>query len=171
MAKYSTGGSGGGDDGDACELCGAATDSLRTASIAGATLQVCADCAPHDDAKKSKSRSTSGGDGGAGGRDRKKRAARNVAAMRDAQQSDSTKWEREGTNYDDDPLPYLVSGYGDRMSEARQEAGLQISELADDLEVPEEQLLAVEQGRAARAGVGGSLIAEIESTLDVTLAE
>jgi hypothetical protein len=38
MAKYSTGGSGGGDDGDACELCGAATDSLRTASIAGATL-------------------------------------------------------------------------------------------------------------------------------------
>ncbi|MFC7007678.1 helix-turn-helix domain-containing protein [Halalkalicoccus salilacus] len=169
MAKYSTGGSGGGDDGDACELCGAATDSLRTASIAGATLQVCADCAPHDDAKRSKS--TSGGNGGEDGRDRKKRAARNVAAMRDAQQSNSTKWEREGTNYDDDPLPYLVSGYGDRMSEARQEAGLQLSELADDLEVPEEQLMAVEQGRAARAGVGGSLIAEIESALEIELAE
>lgn len=175
MAKYSTGGSGGGDDGDSCELCGADTDSLRTASIAGATLQVCADCAPHDDAKKKSKRRRGGNeDGGGGGndeRDRKQRAARNVATMRDGQQADSSHWEREGTNYDDDPLPYLLSGYGDRMSEARQEAGLQLSELADELGVPEEQLMAVEQGRAARAGVGGSLIAEIESELDVELAE
>ena len=172
MAKYSTGGSGGGDGGDACELCGADTDSLRTASIAGATLQVCADCAPHDDAKKKSRRGSSGsGNGGNDERDRKQRAARNVAAVRDGQQADSSHWEREGTNYDDDPLPYLLSGYGDRMSEARQEAGLQLSELADELGVPEEQLMAVEQGRAARAGVGGSLIAEIESELDVELAE
>lgn len=172
MAKYSTGGSGGGDDGDSCELCGADTDSLRTASIAGATLQVCADCAPHDDAKKKSRRGSSGSaNGGNDERDRKQRAARNVAAMRDGQQADSSHWEREGTNYDDDPLPYLLSGYGDRMSEARQEAGLQLSELAAELDVPEEQLMAVEQGRAARAGIGGSLIAEIESELDVELAE
>jgi ribosome-binding protein aMBF1 (putative translation factor) len=168
MAKYSTGGSGGGDDGGSCELCGAETDSLRTASVAGATLQVCRDCAPHDDAKASGSTSDDGEDGG---RDRKQRAARNVAAIRDAQQADTTRWEREGTNYDDDPLPYLVSGYGERVREARQEAGLGTAELADELGVNEEQVMAVEQGRAARAGVGGSLIAEIESELDVDLAE
>lgn len=175
MAKYSTGGSSGSDDSDTCELCGATSDSLRTATIAGATLQVCADCAPYDDAQKSKPRSGSGSNStsqsGNDGRDRKQRTARNVAAMRDAQQSDSSHWEREGTNYDDDPLPYLVSGYGDRVKEARQEAGLQISELADDLGVKEEELMAIEQGRAARAGVGGSLIAELESTLDVEIAE
>lgn len=164
MAKYSTGGSSGGDDGGSCELCGATSGSLKTATIAGATLQVCAACAPHDDAKEKRTdRSTES--------DRKKRAARKVAQMRDAQQGDSTRWEREGTNYDDDPLPYLRSGYGDRLREARQDVGLQINELADSLDVPEEQIMAVEQGRAARAGVGGSLISDLESELDVELAE
>lgn len=164
MAKYSTGGSSEEGDGGSCELCGASSGSLKTASIAGATLEVCAACAPHDDAKKNRDERSKESD-------RKKRAARKVAEMRDAQGGDSTHWEREGTNYDDDPLPYLVSGYGDRLKEARQDAGLQIHELADALDVPEEQLMAVEQGRAARAGVGGSLIADLESDLDVELAE
>ncbi|MEM4782663.1 MAG: multiprotein-bridging factor 1 family protein [Halalkalicoccus sp.] len=164
MAKYSTGGSSGGGDGDSCELCGADSSSLRTANIAGATLQVCRACAPHDDAdEKREERSKE--------RERKQRAARTVAKLRDAQSGDSTRWEEEGTNYDSDPLPYLVSGYSDRLREARQDAGLQINELAASLDVSEEQIMAVEQGRAARAGVGGSLIAELESELDVELAE
>lgn len=164
MAKYSTGDSAGGGDGSSCELCGASSGSLKTASIAGATLEVCSACAPHDDAQKKRDeRSTES--------DRKKRAARKVAEMRDAQGGDSSRWEREGTNYADDPLPYLVSDYGDRFKEARQDAGLQIHDLAESLGVPEEQLMAVEQGRAARAGVGGSLIADIESDLDIELAE
>ncbi|MDL5361371.1 multiprotein-bridging factor 1 family protein [Halalkalicoccus sp. NIPERK01] len=165
MAKYSTGDSAGGGDGGSCELCGATSGSLTTASIAGATLQVCSACTPHDDAKKERREEAPDE------RDRKKRAARTVAKMHDAQQGDSTRWEREGTNYADDPLPYLVSDYGDRFREARRDAGLQIDELADSLDVPEEQLVAVEQGRAARADVGGSLIAALESELDVELAE
>ena len=164
MAKYSTGGSSGGDDGGSCELCGVSSSSLKTATIAGATLQVCASCGAHDDADTKRDERSKE-------RDRKKRAARKVAEMRDAQGGDSTRWEREGTNYDSDPLPYLVSGYGDRLREARQDAGLQINELADSIDVSEEQIMAVEQGRAARAGVGGSLIADLESELDIELAE
>lgn len=164
MAKYSTGGSSGGDDGGSCELCGASSKSLKTATIAGATLQVCSSCAPHDDTDKKRDERSKE-------RDRKKRAARRVAKMQDASGGDSTRWEREGTNYDSDPLPYLVSSYGDRLQAARQDAGLQINELADRLDVPEEQIMAVEQGRAARAGVGGSLIADLESELEIELAE
>ncbi len=161
MAKYSTGDSGGKGDGGTCELCGTDSDSLRTATISGATLQICPDCAPHDDATNDTDEDS----------DRNRRAARNMAAMHDAQASDTTHWEREGTNYDDDQLPYLVSDYDDRVREARQETGLRIEELAADLDVPEDRIVAVEQGRATRAGVGGSLIADLESTLDITLAE
>ncbi|ADJ15223.1 helix-turn-helix domain-containing protein [Halalkalicoccus jeotgali] len=164
MAKYSTGGSSDGGDGGSCELCGESTGSLKTATIAGATLQVCSACAPHDDAPKKRDERSKE-------RDRKQRAARKIAEIQDSQGGDSSRWEREGTNYADDPLPYLVSGYGDRLKEARQDAGLQVHELAESLDVPEEQLMAVEQGRAARAGVGGSLIADLESELDIELAE
>ncbi len=165
MAKYSTGGVGGGDGG-ACELCGAEGVSLRTATVAGARLQVCDECARHSDDTK---------DAGGGpqrrddDRNRRKKAAQNVARLSDAKRADHN-WE-EGTDYEDDPLPYLVRGYGARVENARQERGLQIPELADALGVPVEELEAVEQGRAARAGIGGSLIEALESHLDIELAE
>ena len=173
MAKYSTG-AGGGGDGTSCELCGAESSSLREANIAGARLQVCANCAPHDDSQRGGSGAASGGGDGGAGRsesDRKKRAAKNVAKANPIWDGDSEHWEREGTNYDDDPLPYLVTDYGDRLATARQEAGLQREELADELGTPERDILAVEQGRAIQAGVGGGLIEALEDRLDVTLSE
>lgn len=168
MAKYSTGGIGG-DSGGACELCGAEGRDLRTANVAGAKLQVCKECARHGDADE---RSSSGG----GSRDgsepnRKKRAAQNIAKLSDAQKGDSKHWEEHGTDYDDDPLPYLVRGYGERLEEARQDAGLQAGELAGEMGVDEADILAVEQGRANRAGIGGSLISALEERLNVELAE
>ncbi|MEA1932119.1 MAG: multiprotein-bridging factor 1 family protein [Euryarchaeota archaeon] len=185
MAKYSTGGGGGGGDGDACELCGKASSRLSKANIAGAKLLVCPDCSPHDD-----SRRDTGGHGGQGGQsqgsggsgsgsssgsdssvDRKKRAAQKQAEIYDAQKGDSSHWEKEGTNYERDRLPYLVSDYDERVEAARQDAGLTIEELAAELDIDDEAYLAVEQGRAARAGVGGSLIRDIESELDVTLVD
>ncbi|MDG5821763.1 multiprotein-bridging factor 1 family protein [Natronococcus sp. A-GB7] len=176
MAKYSTGSSGGGG-GTNCELCGAESDSLRRAQVAGAELEVCPDCAPHDDAQK-----RSGGRGGRGGSSsqgggqddgpsRKQKAAQNVAKANPVWDGDSEHWEKEGTNYDDDPLPYLVSDYGSVLVEARREAGYQREELAEELDVPEKDLLAIEQGRATQAGVGGGLIDALEETLDVSLAE
>ncbi|MFW5919782.1 MAG: transcriptional regulator, partial [Halanaeroarchaeum sp.] len=66
MAKYSTGGSRGGDGGGNCELCGAATEDLRTATVAGATLQVCPDCATHGDGGGPSGGSSGGGSGGGG---------------------------------------------------------------------------------------------------------
>jgi ribosome-binding protein aMBF1 (putative translation factor) len=174
MAKYSTGGGGGSGDGDSCELCGRASGSLRRANVAGADLLVCGDCAPHDDTRRRR------GGGGGGGRDddgenpertRKQRAAQNTARMYDAGKGDASHWEREGTDYEKDRLPYLVSGYGGVVEGARQDAGLTAEELAADLDADEDDVLAVEQGRATRAGVGGSLVRKLEERLGVTLVE
>jgi ribosome-binding protein aMBF1 (putative translation factor) len=168
MAKYSTGDSSGGDGGDTCELCGKPSDSLRQANVAGATLQVCPSCAPHDDA------SHSGSGGGAEDddeRDRKRRAVRNAARASPNWDGDSSHWEEEGTDYEEDRLPYLVDDYGKVVIEARQDAGLQREELAEELGVRESDLLAVEQGRATKAGIGGSVIAALEERLDVALSE
>ena len=171
MAKYSTGGSAGGDGGGACELCGETTEDLRTATVAGATLQVCPDCASHGDGGGPSS-GTGGGSGANTGRDSPgRRAAKNTARALDAASGDSRHWEEEGTNYDRDQLPYLVRDYGERVVRARQDAGLQREELADELGIDENDLLAVEQGRATQAGVGGSVIAALEDRLEVELAD
>ncbi|MFB1062508.1 multiprotein-bridging factor 1 family protein [Natrinema sp. H-ect4] len=180
MAKYSTGSSGGGG-GTNCELCGAESNSLRLATVAGAELEVCPDCAPHDDSQthgrdRNRGGGNSSGSGSSGGSSsdgpsRTQKAAQNVAKANPVWDGDSEHWESEGTNYDDDQLPYLVSDYGETLVEARRDAGLQREELADELGAPEKDLLAVEQGRATQAGVGGGLIEALEERLDVTLAE
>lgn len=173
MAKYSTGGVGS-EGGDSCELCGQETTNLRDATVAGARLQVCEACARHDEAGTG-SDAGSGGEGGGGSdrdeRERRQRAARNTARLDDARSGDPAHWEQEGTDYQDDPLPYLVRGYGERLEEARQDAGLQPDELAGELGATEADILAIEQGRANRAGVSGSLIEAIEERLNVQLAE
>ena len=57
------------------------------------------------------------------------------------------------------------------MAAARQEVGLQPDELAAELSVAEDDLVAVEQGRAARANVGGSVVEAIEAQLDVEIVD
>ncbi|USZ67768.1 multiprotein-bridging factor 1 family protein [Halorussus salilacus] len=164
MAKYSTGGSSGSSGGGACELCGKSSDSLTEANVAGAQLQVCSECASHND-------NAATDDATAEERERKRRAAQNTAKASGVYNDDSTHWEEEGTNYDDDPLPYLVADYGETVERARQAEGLQRDELAEDLDVDENDLLAVEQGRANQANVGGSVVRALEDRLDVTLVE
>ena len=190
MTKYSTGSGGGGGDGDACELCGRETSNLQRANVAGAELLVCSNCRPHDDARKgsgggrsgSGGRGSSGGgasgsgggapsSGGSGSTSRKKEVARKQAKVYDAATGDSRHWEEEGTNYETDRLPYLVSGYDETVQTARQEAGLTVEELAERLGIDEDDLLAVEQGRAATAGVGGSVVRAIEEELDVEVVD
>lgn len=188
MAKYSTGGGGGGDDGDACELCGRETTELQRATVAGAQLLVCSSCRPHDDAGNapggrggsgsggSRGGSSGGSPGGAssestGSGSRKQEIARKQAKMYDSATGDSKHWEESGTNYESDRLPYLVSGYGDTVSEARQAAGLTVEELAEELEIDEDDVFAVEDGRAATAGVGGSVVRAIEERLDVEIVD
>ena len=162
MAKYSTGDAGS-DSSDSCELCGAAGVETQSVNVAGAQLEVCSDCAQHDDRSK-----TAGGS--ADGRNRKKQAAKNTARMHDAAKADSSHWE-EGADYDDDQLPYLKRNYDERLTEARQDAGYQLEELAGELGVDESDLLALEQGRATQAGVGGSVVRAAEEFLDVDLVE
>jgi len=165
MAKYSTGGVGG-DSSGACELCGAEDRSLETARVAGAELEVCGECARHGDDSGGGS---GGGDDADEERSRRKKAAQNTARIDDARTVD-TDFE-EGTDYEDDPLPYLVSGYGELVEDARQDVGLQADELAAELDVDEDDVVAVEQGRAARANVGGSVIEALEDRLGIELAE
>ncbi len=165
MAKYSTGEAGGGGS-DSCELCGAAGVDLQRATVAGATLLVCADCAHHGDTGGG----SSTGEPDRGEESRSKRAAQNTARVHDAASNDPTHWE-DGADYDDDQLPYLVPDYGDRLTSARQDAGLQLEELARELDLDTADVLAVEQGRATQAGVGGSVIGTLETFLDVELAE
>ena len=165
MAKYSTGGVGG-DSSGACELCGAEDRSLETARVAGAELEVCGECARHGDDSGGGS---GGGDDADEERSRRKKAAQNTARIDDARTVD-TDFE-EGTDYEDDPLPYLVSVYGELVEDARQDVGLQADELAAELDVDEDDVVAVEQGRAARANVGGSVIEALEDRLGVELAE
>ncbi|WP_132059566.1 helix-turn-helix domain-containing protein [Halorussus amylolyticus] len=164
MAKYSTGGSSGASGGGACELCGKSSDSLTEANVAGAQLEVCSDCATHNDNAQTKQETSDEVE-------RNRRAAQNTAKASGVYNDDSSHWEEEGTNYDDDPLPYLVRNYGENVEEARQEQGLQREELADELDVSENDLLAVEQGRANQANVGGSVVRALEERLDVTLVE
>lgn len=173
MPKYSTGGGGGGNDGDSCELCGRSTSKLRRANVAGADLLVCSDCAPHDDSQHGSSGSSGGSSSSSssdGEPNRKKRAAQRQAKMYDQAQGDSKHWEK-GTNYEKDRLPYLVSDYGDVVADARQEEGLTVEELAAELDAEESDVDAVEQGRATRADVGGSLIRALEERLGVTLVD
>jgi len=166
MPKYSTGGAGGGGGGQTCELCGSASDSLRDANVAGAELTVCPDCASHDESPQADD------DGDDADPDRRKRAAQNQAKQFDAvTRGDSSHWEEEGTNYERDRLPYLVNDYGERVVRARQDAGLQREELAEELDLDESDLLAVEQGRATQASVGGSVVAALEEFLDVELSD
>jgi|AntDeeMinimDraft_4_1070355.scaffolds.fasta_scaffold00062_13 ribosome-binding protein aMBF1 (putative translation factor) len=182
MAKYSTGGSSDSGDGGACELCGATSESLRTANVAGAELDVCPDCRPHDDnAHKDKKKRRNRGPQSGSGSSTSTRSPTNTATTSTSTGSttsessmwdgDTSHWEESGTDYDDDQLPYLVRDYGERVEDARQNAGLQRDELADELDVPESDLLAVEQGRATQAGLGGSLIEALEDELSIELVE
>lgn len=167
MAKYSTGGGGGEREGEACELCGSTDGPFKEARVAGATLLVCPSCAPHGESSRRSRSGTSTSDSSG---ERKRRAARSLAELRDAQQADA-HWAESGTNYEEDRLPYLKPGYDEIVREARREAGIQLDELARELEVPEEELLAIEQGRAARAGIGGSLVERLEERFDIELIE
>lgn len=170
MAKYSTG-SGGGDGGDACELCGAESGSLSKANVAGAVLQVCSDCEPMGEnrSKDRKKREQQGGSRDGTRTNRKKRAAKNTAKVMDAN-SGNDDWV-ENTEYDDDSLPYLASGYGEVVKEARQAEGLTTDEVADRIDEDEADVLAVEEGRATRADVGGSVVRKLEDVFDIELAE
>ncbi len=166
MAKYSTG-EGGGGAGGSCELCGAEGVTLETADVAGARLQVCGDCAGTHGERTQQSTDS---DRERDGESRAKRAAQNTARMHDAASNDPGHWE-DGADYDDDQLPYLVKDYGEKVTDARQNAGYQIEELAAELGLDADAILAVEQGRATKAGVGGSTIGALEEFLNVELAE
>jgi ribosome-binding protein aMBF1 (putative translation factor) len=174
MAKYSTGGVSSDDEGS-CELCGAEGRPLRTEQVAGATLAICPECRERhaEGGTKERERDEYGQETETRDPDepdRQQRAVRNTARMDDAQRQDSKHWE-SGADYEGDPLPYLIRGYGDRLAKARAAADLGTAELAGELDADEADIIAIEQGRATKAGIGGSLIATLEEQLNITLSD
>lgn len=169
MTKYSTGSSGQSDNGESCELCGKDSGELVTVSVAGADLAVCPACRRHDE-------NVAGSGGSAEASERKQEQERSGfdspsggSSTSPLWDSDTSRWERDGTNYDTDQLPYLVDGYGTVVEEERVSLGLTLDELADEAGVSRKDLFAVEQGNAATMGVGGQVIRELEEILDVRL--
>jgi ribosome-binding protein aMBF1 (putative translation factor) len=171
MAKYSTGGVSSDNEGS-CELCGAEGRPLHTEQVAGATLAICPECRERH-AGSTRERDEYGQETGTRDPDepdRQQRAVRNTARMDNARRQDSKHWE-SGADYEGDPLPYLVRGYGDRLAKARAAADLGTAELAGELDADEADIIAIEQGRATKAGIGGSLIATLEERLNITLSD
>lgn len=150
--------------GGTCELCGSEADYLHSASIEGASLEVCGDCAPSDDRKdESEGRDDSS-------ENRTKDLINRHTPDTDDVMPDSS-WAEEGVGYDRDSLPYLVKNYGKRVTEARLEEDLSQEELADSIGVGVNIIRVIEQGTASRNDVGGSAIEKLEEELDITLRE
>ncbi|UPM43701.1 helix-turn-helix domain-containing protein [Halocatena salina] len=174
MAKYSTGGISSDDEGS-CELCGAERTTLHTERVAGATLAVCPDCRTRhaETGTPESERDEHGRETGTRDPDepdRRQRAVHNTARMDDARSRNPSGWV-DDAEYEGDPLPYLVRGYADRLANARAAADLGTADLAEELDASENDIIAIEEGRATSADVGGSLITAIETRLNITLTE
>lgn len=165
MPKYSVDGSSASKDGNACELCGTESSSVSKANVAGAKILVCGECSPHDDSQ------TAQDDTGESGHDDRNVTAEATDASASLWDGDTSRWENEGTGYIDDPLPYLIDGYGDVVREAREERGVSVDELAERLQIPAMDLLSVERGQAAQSGVSGSVISDIETALEISVVD
>lgn len=161
MPKYSAKSSGVTSTADACELCGEETASLDDVVVAGATLQVCSSCASHDDSTTSQDTSS----------EEQRGPSTPPSTGSSMWDSDTSSWETEGTGYSDDPLPYLVDGYGDVVETGRTVAGLSVEEVARNIGVDEMTILAIERGQAARADIPGTVIEDLEEHLDIKLTD
>lgn len=179
MAKYSTGNAKSTSSSDvsegACELCGTDSDSLQTVKVSGATLQACSSCANHNDNATKQ-------DGDDGERDdsdpvgqtddnSKDRRTQHLSENGGYLNNDTSHWEQNGTNYEDDQLPYLVSGYAKSVTDARKARDLSQGELAEEVDTREELIQAIETNSLRDAGVGGELLSRVETFLEIEIID
>lgn len=164
MAKYEVSG-GGSQNTSQCELCGKDTSDITEVVVEGANLSVCPECKQHDDSTQ-RSADEKSRDGGT--RDTTPELPSDTNSLWDG---DTEHWEKHGTGYTDDQLPYLIDGYGNKVIEARRDAGMTREELADEIDIPVETLDIVEQETAYTNNVSGAVIARLESYFDIVLSE
>lgn len=151
-------------NGGTCELCGEEVDSLHLATIEGATLEVCKECYPQENGGQNSQDETTEST------NRTKDVINRTTVNAENALPDSS-WAVEGVGYDSEPLPYLVSDYGDIVEEAREEQGLTQEELAEEINVGLDIIRVIEQGQAASRDVGGDIIENLEEVLGVQLEE
>lgn len=157
----------------ACEMCGDEDADLHTADIAGATLQVCASCAPQMDEpeQSSSNKPEQQDDNNDSSLSDTSGAGEQPTPGYTIGRTDSKHWEEDGTNYEQDPTPYLTDNYAKLVTAARQDAGYTKEEFAKEIGITVAALDAVEAGAAASNGVGGSVVSAIEKELDVSLVD
>lgn len=152
--------------GGSCELCGADADYLHSTKVAGANLEVCANCLP-DDEKHSDIHSTSDNESNS---DSQRNHGNRTPLSGKTLDPDSPLTEEE-LGYTNDPLPYLVDNYGDVVVEAREEKGLTQEELAESINVGVNIIRVIEQSQASDRDVGGTIVEQLETQLDIQIEE
>lgn len=174
MPKYSTGDSASQPSAEnitACELCGEESSSLHDATVAGAELTVCTDCNPHDDSTESGSSNSEPQDTVNSEPNDSPSATKSPVESGTYLNQDSSHWEEEGTNYEDDPLPYMVSAYGEKLQSARRSHDVSHDELATTIGVTPHDIKEMEAGQIRESSIRGSEVAELEKQLEIQLSE
>lgn len=147
-----------------CEKCGEETSYLHSATIAGASLEVCAECKPEE---SSDSKNTSNGDK----KSTKDLVNENTRTAGVDADPDSS-WAEQGLNYEgEDKVPYLVPNYGSIVQEKREEKGWSLEKLSEESDVGTGVIQIIEQNQASSESIKESLIKSIEDTLEVTIRE
>lgn len=166
MAKYSVSSSSSHVQ-NGCELCGSGTDDLETIEVEGARIQACPECRVHNDMPEQSTNEPSS-------RDTTTASQTTVSGddvTSDLWDSDTDAWERDGAGYDSDILPHLHHNYGQAVTDARTARDMSIDGLAEAIDVESETVRSIEQEQAYSDDIGGSVIAKLESFLDITISD
>lgn len=152
-----------------CEMCGAQQDSLTTAKIEGAELDVCDSCAelgtPLDNTSESKEESSTGG----------QNQSRNTTTQSTNRSSGggaqstpdtSTGSGQSGSGGYSPNEKELVFDYGDKIQKARQRNGMNRAELADEINEKESLVSRLENGRSLPSE---EVRRKLEQALDISL--
>lgn len=165
MAKYSTGNSSPNTD-DSCQICGATDVPLEEIKIGESTTSVCEDCNPQTDTNQTNTETHT---------DSKLPNQPNdtdtTPGYTISNRSKGNPDWIENANYGNADTPYMQKNYNTKFRHALKEHNITIEQLAEDTEIPLEDLKAIKQGNALNHGVSQDAIEVIEKTLDIKLKE
>lgn len=174
MAKYSTGSSNSTPD-DSCQLCGDTDVPLEEVEMAGANVSVCNDCNPQQSDDERSDPNTHTGS---------KLPGKNKNSTDTTDEDDSTpgytisnRSERgnpdwiKNANYGNADTPYMQKNYDTKFRHALEEHDITLEELAEETNIPLEDLQALADGNALNQDVSKDAIIVVEKSLEIELKE
>jgi putative transcription factor len=144
-----------------CELCGSDVDSLTTVKVSSAEMDVCSSCEGHgtvvEDQENEQTETES------------KYSTDGNSSTSQSTNSGGSSSESSGRYRDDsEEFTALPPDYGDRVQQAREDAGLSRQELARQLQEKESLIRRVENNETQPTK---DLQSRIENKLDLSLAD